>query len=242
MPYQPDLAGTGFLLFNVLQAPRQLQALAELTNADQPLMEQVLEEAGKFVAGVVAPLSRVGDETGCRWEAGAVATPPGFREAYQAFVQAGWPSLACAVEDGGQGLSWVLEGVLYEWLSAANHGWTMAPGLLHGAYECLKHHGSDALKAAYLGKIASGAWLATMCPTEPQAGSDLGQVRTQAVPAEDASSPDQHRLSGTKIFISGGEHDLTDNIVPLVLARRAGKYRPRHCSNACCPSWTCVCA
>jgi alkylation response protein AidB-like acyl-CoA dehydrogenase len=108
--------------------------------------------------------------------------------------------------------------VLYEMLSAANHGWTMAPGLLHGAYECLKHHGSAELKEAYLAKIASGEWLATMCLTEPHAGSDLGLVRTQAVPQADGS----HRISGTKIFISGGEHDLSDNIVHLVLAREPG--------------------
>jgi alkylation response protein AidB-like acyl-CoA dehydrogenase len=219
MSYQPSLADTGFLLFDVLQAPVQLQALQGLTEADQPLMEQVLDEAGKFVAEVVAPLSREGDEVGCRWQAGAVATPPGFRDAYQAFVAAGWPALACAEEDGGQGLPWMLEGVLYEWLAAANHGWTMAPGLLHGAYECLKHHGSDALKATYLSKIASGEWLATMCLTEPQAGSDLGLVRTQAVPVD--GTPD-YQVSGTKIFISGGEHDLTDNIIHLVLARLPG--------------------
>ena len=219
MSYQPSLTDTGFLLFDVLQAPVQLQALQGLTEADQPLMEQVLDEAGKFVAEVVAPLSREGDEVGCRWQAGAVTTPPGFRDAYQAFVAAGWPALACAEEDGGQGLPWMLEGVLYEWLAAANHGWTMAPGLLHGAYECLKHHGSDALKATYLSKIASGEWLATMCLTEPQAGSDLGLVRTQAVPVD--GTPD-YQVSGTKIFISGGEHDLTDNIIHLVLARLPG--------------------
>jgi len=219
MSYQPPLADTGFLLFDVLQAPRQLQALQGLTEADQPLMEQVLDEAGKFVAEVVAPLSREGDEAGCRWQDGTVTTPPGFRDAYQAFVQAGWPALACAEEDGGQGLPWVLEGVLYEWLAAANHGWTMAPGLLHGAYECLRHHGSDALKAQYLSKIASGEWLATMCLTEPHAGSDLGLVRTQAVPVEGTAD---YQVSGTKIFISGGEHDLTDNIVHLVLARLPG--------------------
>ena len=219
MSYQPTLADTGFLLFDVLQAPAQLHGLPQLTEADQPLMAQVLGEAGKFVAEVVAPLSRQGDEAGCRWQAGAVTTPPGFRDAYQAFVQAGWPALACAEEDGGQGLPWVLEGVLYEWLAAANHGWTMAPGLLHGAYECLRHHGSDTLKAAYLPQIASGAWLATMCLTEPHAGSDLGLVRTQAVPVEGTSD---YQVSGTKIFISGGEHDLTDNIVHLVLARLPG--------------------
>lgn len=219
MSYQPSLADTGFLLFNVLHAPAQLQALQGLTEADQPLMEQVLDEAGKFVADVVAPLTRVGDEVGCRWNAGAVTTPPGFRDAYQAFVAAGWPALACAEADGGQGLPWVLEGVLYEWLSAANHGWTMAPGLLHGAYECLKHHGSETLKAAYLPHIASGEWLATMCLTEPHAGSDLGLVRTQAMPVEGSLN---HHISGTKIFISGGEHDLTDNILHLVLARLPG--------------------
>jgi len=236
MPYQPDLGRTGFLLFNVLQAPAQLQALPDLAEADQPLMEHVLGEASKFVAEVVAPLSRVGDEHGCRFEAGRVSTPPGFRAAYQAFVQAGWPSLACAEEDGGQGLPWLLEGVLYEWLSAANHGWTMAPGLLHGAYECLRHHASDALKTAYLEKLATGQWLATMCLTEPQAGSDLGLARTWAVPCRaegesenknprtdaGADLTGRHRISGTKIFISGGEHDLTDNIVHLVLARLPG--------------------
>jgi alkylation response protein AidB-like acyl-CoA dehydrogenase len=234
MSYQPDLASTGFLLFNVLQAPRQLQSLNELTEADQPLIEQLLDEAGKFVAEVVAPLSRVGDETGCRWQAGRVTTPPGFRQAYQAFVQAGWPALSCATEDGGQGLPWVLEGVLYEWLSAANHGWTMAPGLLHGAYECLKHHGSDALKAAYLEKIASGAWLATMCLTEPQAGSDLGLARTRATPQPDGS----WRVDGSKIFISGGEHDLSDNIVHLVLARAPGAPPgPKGLSLFLVPKW-----
>ena len=220
--YQPRPADNAFLLFNVLQAPQQLAPLSTLTEADQALMEQVLDEAGKFVGEVVAPLSRSGDEIGCHWEAGQVTTPPGFREAYQAFWQAGWPALAGAAEDGGQGLPWVLEGVLYEWLSAANHGWTMAPGLLHGAYECIKHHACDELKARYLEKVASGEWLATMCLTEPHAGSDLGLVRTQAQPVDGGSLPGEHRLNGSKIFISGGEHDLTENIVHLVLARLPG--------------------
>ncbi|MGH6627158.1 MAG: acyl-CoA dehydrogenase family protein [Burkholderiaceae bacterium] len=215
MHYHPVLADTRFILEDVLQAPAQLQALAPFAEADAGLMQQILEEAGKFVASAIAPLSRGGDETGCHFEAGRVTTPPGFRDAYQAFWQAGWPALACASEDGGQGLPAVLEALLYEMLSAANHGWTMAPGLLHGAYECLKHHGSDELKARYLKKIATGEWLATMCLTEPQAGSDLGLARTKALPQPDGS----YQLSGTKIFISGGEHDLSDNIVHLVLAR-----------------------
>ncbi|MDP3346118.1 MAG: acyl-CoA dehydrogenase family protein [Hydrogenophaga sp.] len=199
----------------VLQAPAQLQTLPAHAETDAALMEQVLEEAGKFVADAVAPLNREGDEIGAQWKDGAVTMPPGFREAYQAFWQAGWPSLACATEDGGQGLPAVLEAMLYEMLSAANHGWTMAPGLLHGAYECIKHHASDELKATYLEKVATGEWLATMCLTEPHAGSDLGLASTRAVPLEDG----RYALRGTKIFISGGEHDLSENIVHLVLAR-----------------------
>ena len=215
MDYQPRLDEIQRILLDVLDAPAQLQALPAYVEVDSDLMRQVLDEAGKFVASEIAPLQRVGDEVGARFEAGQVTMPPGFRAAYQAFWQAGWPALACAPEDGGQGLPAVLEAVLYEMLSAANHGWTMAPGLLHGAYECLKHHGSDELKARYLEKIATGEWLATMCLTEPQAGSDLGLVRTKALPQADGS----HRISGGKIFISGGEHDLSDNIVHLVLAR-----------------------
>ncbi|KRI01285.1 acyl-CoA dehydrogenase family protein [Curvibacter sp. PAE-UM] len=215
MDYQPRLDDIQQLLMGVLDAPSQLQALPPYAEVDDALMRQVLEEAGKFVTSEIAPLQGVGDETGARFEAGRVTMPPGFRAAYQAFWQGGWPALACAPEDGGQGLPAVLEAVLYEMLSAANHGWTMAPGLLHGAYECIRHHGSDALKARYLEKIATGEWLATMCLTEPQAGSDLGLVRTKAVPQTDGS----YLVSGSKIFISGGEHDLTDNIVHLVLAR-----------------------
>ena len=203
------------LLTTVLQAPSRWQTLAPFADTDGALAQQVLDEAARFVDSAIAPLQRSGDEEGCRFDAGQVHTPSGFRAAYQAFWQGGWPALACAPEDGGQGLPAVLEGVLYEWLAGANHGWTMAPGLLHGAYECIKHHASDALKAQYLEKIATGEWLATMCLTEAHAGSDLGLVRTRGVPQADGS----WRVNGSKIFISGGEHDLTDNIVHLVLAR-----------------------
>lgn len=203
------------ILRKVLDAPGVCQSMPPLSEADDGLMQQVIDEAGKFVAELIAPLNRSGDEIGARFLDGRVTMPPGFRDAYQAFWQAGWPSLSSAPEDGGQGLPAVLEAMLYEMLSAANHGWTMAPGLLHGAYECLRHHASDALKARYLGKLATGEWLATMCLTEPHAGSDLGLVRTRATPLPDG----RFALNGTKIFISGGEHDLTDNIVHLVLAR-----------------------
>lgn len=215
MDYAPRPEDVRFVLDSVLGASQQLSRLAPFAEVDADLQAQVLEQAATFVGEVIAPLQRDGDEIGCRLEDGQVRTPPGFAAAYQAFVEGGWPSLSAAAEDGGQGLPAVLEAVLYEWLAGANHGFTMAPGLLHGAYECIRHHASDDLKARYLGKVATGEWLATMCLTEAHAGSDLGLVRTRAVPQADGSV----RVSGTKIFISGGEHDLTPNIVHLVLCR-----------------------
>ncbi|OUM00170.1 acyl-CoA dehydrogenase family protein [Variovorax sp. JS1663] len=215
MNYQPRPDDIRYLLETVLGATPRLRDLAPFAEFDDDLQSQVLGEAGRFVAAAVAPLNRTGDETGCRFEGGEVTTPPGFREAYRGLVEGGWLALSAAPEHGGQGLPAVLEAILFEWLSAANHGLTMAPGLLHGAYECLRHHGSAELQQRYLPKIASGEWLATMCLTEAHAGSDLGLVRTRAVPQTDGS----FRVSGSKIFISGGEHDLTPNIVHLVLCR-----------------------
>jgi alkylation response protein AidB-like acyl-CoA dehydrogenase len=214
--YKPRAEDISHILLDVLQADRLLAELPAMAdNADPDLLRQVLQEAGKFVGEVVAPLNRQSDEIGAHWVNGKVTMPPGARDAYQAFWKAGWPALSTAPDDGGQGLPTVLEMVLYEWLSGANLGWTMAPGLLHGAYECIRHHASPELKARYLEKVATGEWLATMCLTEPHAGSDLGLARTKAVPQTDGS----YAISGTKIFISGGEHDLTDNIVHLVVAR-----------------------
>ena len=215
MNYQPRLEDIQFILEKVLHVPQRIAELPAYREVDADLINQVLDEAGKFVANEIAPLNRVGDEVGAQFNQGHVTMPPGFKEAYQAFWQSGWASLTTATDDGGQALPVVLESVLYEWLSAANHGWTMAPGLLHGAYECIKHHASEELKAQYLSKVGTGEWLATMCLTEPHAGSDLGLARTKAVSQADGS----YQISGTKIFISGGEHDLTDNIVHLVLAR-----------------------
>ena len=213
--YQPNVQDMQFVLSQVLSAPDQLKSLQVFEELDAELAQQVLEEAGKFVGEVVAPLNRDGDEIGAQWQDGKVTMPPGFQAAYQMFWQAGWPALSADAEDGGQGLPTVLEIMLYEMLSAANHGWTMAPGLLHGAYECIKHYASPSLKETYLSKVGTGEWLATMCLTEPHAGSDLGLSRTKATPQTDG----RYALNGTKIFISGGEHDLTDNIVHLVLAR-----------------------
>jgi len=217
--YLPPESEASFILFDVLKAEAFLAALPELTEqADASLLRQVLEEASRFVGEVVAPLNRSGDEIGAVYDRGRVTTPPGFREAYQAFWKSGWPSMSIPVEDGGQALPSVVSAVLYEWLNAANHSWTMAPGLLHGAYECIKHHAEAELRKTYLTKVASGEWLATMCLTEPHAGSDLGLVRTTATALADGS----YQICGTKIFISWGEHDMSENIVHLVLARLPG--------------------
>lgn len=213
--YQPNIQDMQFVLSHVLNASDQLKSLPVFEELDDELVQQVLDEAGKFVGEVVAPLNRDGDEIGAHWQEGKVTMPPGFQAAYQMFWQAGWPALSADTEHGGQGLPTVLEIMLYEMLSAANHGWTMAPGLLHGAYECIKHYAGPSLKETYLSKVGTGEWLATMCLTEPHAGSDLGLSRTKATPQADG----RYALNGTKIFISGGEHDLTDNIVHLVLAR-----------------------
>jgi alkylation response protein AidB-like acyl-CoA dehydrogenase len=215
--YQPPLRDIRFVIEELLNLPAQWAQMPAFAEVDAATARQVVEEAGKFAADVLAPLNAVGDLEGCTLKDGAVTTPRGFREAYQAFVQAGWPALACDPAVGGQGLSQSLNAVLHEMLNSANHAWTMYPGLLPGAYESLLAHGTPALREQYLPKVVSGEWLSTMCLTEAHAGSDLGLLKTRAEPQADGS----FRVRGTKIFISGGEHDLTDNIVHMVLARIA---------------------
>jgi len=213
--YRPPTEDQRFVLFELLDAPSLLREMADFADVDDSLIVSILEQAGRFAAEVVFPLNANGDRQGCRHENGAVRTPDGFPEAYRAFRNAGWPALGCDPQYGGQGLPQVLNAALFEMLSSSNHAWTMYAGLLHGAYECLLAHASEDMKQTYLPKIVSGEWLATMCLTEPQAGSDLGLLRTRAEPVADGT----YRLTGSKIFISGGEQDLTDNIVHLVLAR-----------------------
>jgi alkylation response protein AidB-like acyl-CoA dehydrogenase len=213
--YTPPIADMRFVIEDVLDAPALWRTLPAFAEVDAETARQILEEGGKFAAGVLAPLNAAGDVEGCTWRDGVVTTPKGFPAAYRAFVEAGWASLACDPDDGGQGLPMLLSVAFNEMTTAANHAWMMYPGLLHGAYDCLRTHGSAELKSRYLPKIASGEWLATMNLTEPHAGSDLGLLRTRAEPQVDGS----YRITGNKIFISGGEHDLTENIVHLVLAR-----------------------
>lgn len=213
--YQAPLRDMRYVIEDLLGLPAQWAGVPAFAELDADTARQVLAEAARFATEVLAPTNAAGDLEGCTLAEGEVRTPKGFKEAYRAFVEAGWPALACDPAVGGQGLPQVLNAALYEMLAAANHAWTMYPGLLHGAYECLHLHASDELKQRYLGKVVSGEWLSTMCLTEAHAGSDLGLLSTRATPAADGS----YRLKGTKIFISGGEHDLTDNIVHLVLAR-----------------------
>lgn len=212
--YQAPLSDMRFVIDEVLGLPQAWARQAAHADLDADTAAQILTEAGKF-ASTLAPINGSGDLEACTWRGGEVRTPGGFRAAYQAFVQGGWPALACDPVYGGQGLPTVLNAALYEMLTAANHGWTMYSGLMHGAYECIRHFGSPALREQYLPGIVSGETLATMCLTEPQAGSDLGLVRCKGLQMADGSL----RVSGAKIFISGGEHDLTDNIVHLVLCR-----------------------
>ncbi len=165
--------------------------------------------------GDLAPLNRVGDLEGCTWSADGVKTPTGFKEAYQQFVEGGWPSLAHDVEHGGQGLPESLGLAISEMVGQANWSWGMYPGLSHGAMNTLHAHGTAEQQATYLTKLVSGEWTGTMCLTEPHCGTDLGMLRTKAEPQADGS----YKITGTKIFISAGEHDMADNIVHIVLAR-----------------------
>ncbi|WP_315530430.1 acyl-CoA dehydrogenase [Delftia acidovorans] len=213
--YQPPLQDIRFVQQHWLGAEADWRRMPAHEALDQETADMVVEAAGRFCADVLAPLNGPADLQGCRLEEGRVRTPDGFPEAYAAFVEAGWPALACAPEAGGQGLPQLLDAALHEMLASANHGWTMYSGILHGAYACLHAHGDAHLRATYLPHIVSGRWLATMCLTEPQAGSDLGLLRSQARPRGDGS----YRLDGSKIFISGGDQDMSENIVHLVLAR-----------------------
>jgi alkylation response protein AidB-like acyl-CoA dehydrogenase len=186
---------------------------------DAELIDAILSESSRFAAEVIAPLNRVGDQQGCTRRAdGSVTTPTGFQEAYAQYRESGWGTLALPEDHGGQGLPHVLATVVEEFLDSACHAFNMYPGLTHGAVAALMDRGSDELKAAYLPKLVAGEWLGTMALTEAHAGTDLGLIRTSAAPKGDGS----FAVTGEKIFCSGGEHDLTDNIVHLVLAKLPG--------------------
>jgi alkylation response protein AidB-like acyl-CoA dehydrogenase len=215
--YQPPLRDMQFVLHELLGAADELKLLPAHAEVDAATIDAVLEEAGKFAAEVLAPLNAGGDREGCTLDKTTheVKTPTGFKEAYARYVEGGWPALTADPAYGGQGLPIVLNQCMFEMLNSANQAWTMYPGLSHGAYEALRAHGTPEQKATYLPKLTSGHWTGTMCLTEPHCGTDLGLLRSKAEPQPDGS----YRITGQKIFISAGEHDMADNIVHLVMAR-----------------------
>jgi len=216
--YTAPVRDTLFVLNDVLDIGRYSN-LPGFANATPDLVEAILEEAGKFASEVLQPLNRIGDEVGCkRNDDGSVVTPPGFKEAYQQFVEAGWPTLTGPEEYGGQGLPQVVGTAVTEYILSANHSFEMYQGLTAGAIASLLVKGSDELKQKYVPTMITGKWTGTMNLTEPHCGTDLGLLKTRAEENPDGS----YSITGTKIFISSGEHDLAENIIHLVLAKRAG--------------------
>jgi hypothetical protein len=215
--YTPPLRDMQFVMHEVFNVVADLKQIPKHADIDADTINAVLEEGGKFAAEVTFPLNISGDAEGCSIDqtTHAVTTPKGFKEAYAKYVEGGWAALGCEPEYGGQGLPFVVNSLFYEMLNSANQSWTMYPGLTHGAYAALETHGTPEQKATYLHKMTSGEWTGSMCLTEPHCGTDLGLMRTKAEPQADGT----YKITGNKIFISAGEHDMTDNIIHLVLAR-----------------------
>ncbi|MEM1244215.1 MAG: acyl-CoA dehydrogenase C-terminal domain-containing protein [Pseudomonadota bacterium] len=213
--YHAPLNDMKFLLEEVFQAERQLKQFATFSDIDQELMFDILTEAAKFCENELLPLNQKGDEIGCKLVNGEVTTPPGFKSAYAKMVAAGWLSLYADKKYGGQGLPKIVQVFFDEILASCNVSFSLYTVLTQGAYHALHLHGTEAMKKTYLPKLISGEWAGTMCLTEPHCGTDLGLLKTKAIPNDDGS----YAISGTKIFITSGEHDLTDNIIQTVLAR-----------------------
>lgn len=211
--YVAPIADMRFVI-NELAGIAELAALPGLSDATPDLVDAVLEEAGKFASNVLAPLNRTGDVESATFSDGQVKTAPGWKEAYQAFVEGGWNGLAIDAEWGGQGLPWLVNAAAQEMWHAANMSFGLCPMLTQGAIEAVLFHGSPEQKALFLPKLVTGEWTGTMCLTEPQAGSDLSAVKSRARP-----DGDHYLITGQKIFITYGEHDLAENIIHLVLAR-----------------------
>ena len=216
--YRPPLSDISFVLDNLVDMDEICQ-LEPFSHLDGDTIKAVLEENARFVGDVIAPLNRIGDEQGSQHQAdNSVKTPDGFIEAYRAYVDGGWGAVPFEPVYGGGGFPWIVGIVMQEFISSANMAFSMCPLLTQGAIDMLRHHGSEEQKEVYLPKMVTGEWSGSMNLTEPEAGSDVGALRTKAVPADDGT----WRISGTKIFISFGEHDMADNIVHLVLARTPG--------------------
>jgi alkylation response protein AidB-like acyl-CoA dehydrogenase len=213
--YTAPLEEMRFVLYDLLGADKVLPELPGHEEHGRELIDAVLEEAARFCEEQLLPLNRSGDEEGCRYENGVVRTPKGFRQAYDLFAEGGWTGLACAPEHGGQDLPKTVNLLVEEMICSTNPSFGTYPALSYGAYSAIKLHASEELKQRYLPRMTDGSWSGTMCLTEPHCGTDLGLIRTRAEPQGDGT----YAITGTKIFISAGEHDLTRNIIHLVLAR-----------------------
>lgn len=215
--YNPPIRDMQFVLHELFNVVEDLKTIPQHAEIDAETINAVLEEGGKFAKDIAFPLNMVGDKEGCKLDpvSHEVTAPTGFKQAYAQFVEAGWPALSSDPEYGGQGLPLVVNQCFYEMLNSANQAWTMYPGLTHGAHAALHAHGTPEQKSMYLPKLISGEWTGTMCLTESHCGTDLGLMRTKAQVQADGT----YHITGNKIFISAGEHDLAGNIIHLVLAR-----------------------
>ncbi|HQQ62742.1 MAG TPA: acyl-CoA dehydrogenase C-terminal domain-containing protein [Pseudomonadales bacterium] len=213
--FHPPVRDIRFVRNELFDFPALYQTMPDCSDATQDTLDAILDELARFCAEELVPLYRVGDTEGCTWSADGVKTPTGFKEAYAKFVEGGWPSLSAPLAVGGQGLPESMGILMNELLGQANWAWAMYPGLSHGAKHTLQAHGTAEQQRIYLSKLVSGHWSGTMCLTEPHCGSDLGLLKTRAEMQSDGT----YKITGTKIFISAGEHDMSENIVHIVLAR-----------------------
>jgi alkylation response protein AidB-like acyl-CoA dehydrogenase len=219
--YTPPLRDMHFVMHELLHVVDDFKAIPKHAEIDVDTINAVLEGAGQFATEVAFPLNISGDTEGCKLDQATheVTTPKGFKAAYKQYVEGGWPALSCDPAFGGQGLPLVMNQCLYEMLNSANQAWAMYPGLTHGAYAALRTYGTPEQQATYLHKMTSGEWTGTMCLTEPHCGTDLGLMRTKAEALPHSEGEGTYKITGNKIFISAGEHDMADNIIHLVLAR-----------------------
>ncbi|MGY0580048.1 MAG: acyl-CoA dehydrogenase C-terminal domain-containing protein [Paraglaciecola chathamensis] len=218
LQYKAPVMDMKFLIEDVFKYYKHYESYPEFAEATPDLVDAILQECAKFCENELLPLNQSGDKEGCQFDNGVVTTPTGFKAAYNKYVEGGWQSLSHPVEHGGQGLPPSLGMAKQEMMGTANWSWAMYPGLSHGAMNTIQSHGTQEQKELYLTRLTEGTWTGTMCLTEPQCGTDLGQVKTKAIPNDDGT----YDIVGTKIFISAGEHDLTENIIHIVLARLPG--------------------
>jgi len=219
MNYKVPLKDMKFVSEEVLDMPTHYSKFTKGQAAEPELLSAIFEEAAKFCENELEPLNKIGDEVGCKFDNGEVTTPPGFKEAYQSFVENGWPGLVGPTEYGGQGMPESVGLVMMEMMISSNHSWSMYPGLSSGAIKTIYTHASKELKDRFMPPMVAGSWTGTMCLTEPHCGSDLGLLKTYAVPDAESTEDGAYKISGSKIFISSGEHDMGENIVHIVLAR-----------------------